>query len=88
MAVRLLKTGLLAAAAAAGFVAARRMLDRDRPPQGLPGPLQAAADRTYDRLRDLESTLSEAIREGRTAAETAESALVDEHRRRAGRKST
>jgi hypothetical protein len=84
--VRLLKTGLLAAAAAAGFVAARRMLDRDRPPQGLPGPLQAAADHTYDRLREFEGVLTEAIREGRTAAETAETALVEEHRRRSGRK--
>lgn len=75
---------LLGLAAAGGYAGARAMLERDDPPEGLPGPLQGIAEKAHSGLHRAEGIATEALDEARIERAAAEAELTAEyHNRRA-----
>lgn len=62
---------LLAIGAAAGYAAARALLDRDALPATLPAPVHPWAERAQRQLRGWRTLAIDAIHEGRVARDEA-----------------
>ena len=81
-----LKTlALLAGGAAAGYVVARSLLDREEPPAAVPVPLQPLVTCLHTRLRAAGDAATDALAEGRRERDAAETALRAEYLKRTGR---
>lgn len=66
-----MRTILLAIGAAAGYMAARTLLERETPPEALPAPAQEWARRAQHQLRGWRALAADAIREGQAARDDA-----------------
>ena len=81
-----LKTlALLAGGAAAGYVVARSLLDREEPPADVPALLQPLVACVHAQLRAAGVTATDALAEGRRERDAAETALRAEYLKRTGR---
>ncbi len=83
--MKLISMVVLGATAAAGFVAARTLLDRPEAPQSIPQPLQQPTAAAHGRLHRARARVADAMAAASTARHDAEQELREDYLRRTGR---